>query len=102
MAKNLVAAGVADRLEIQLAYVIGHADPVSVMVDSFGTGKLPETRIVEIIKQIFDLRPAGIMKTLNLQSAGYVQTSAYGHFGRDEKRFTWEKLDRVDDIKALI
>ncbi|MCB9087740.1 MAG: methionine adenosyltransferase [Calditrichae bacterium] len=102
VAKNLVAAGVADRLEIQLAYVIGHADPVSVMVDSFGTGKLPETRIVEIIKQIFDLRPAGIMKTLNLQSAGYVQTSAYGHFGRDEKRFTWEKLDRVDDIKALI
>lgn len=102
VAKNLVAAGVADRLEIQVAYVIGHADPVSIMVDTFGTGKVADSRITEIIRKVFDLRPAGIMKSLNLQSAGYRSTAAYGHFGRDEDRFTWEKLDKVDDIKSMM
>jgi S-adenosylmethionine synthetase len=102
VAKNLVAAGVADRLEIQIAYVIGHADPVSVMVDSFGTAKIPECKITEIISQVFDLRPRGIIETLNLQSPGYRQTAAYGHFGRNEPRFTWERLDKVDAIRKLM
>ena len=102
VAKNLVAAGVADRLEIQVAYVIGHANPVSVMVDTFNTGKISENRITEIIKDVFDLRPKGIMETLELQKSGYRSTAAYGHFGRNEARFTWEKLDKVDAIKAMM
>lgn len=102
VAKNLVAAGVADRLEIQVAYVIGHANPVSVMVDTFGTEKITETRIVEIINKVFELRPRGIMEMLNLQSSGYRQTAAYGHFGRDESRFTWEKLDKHEVIRSMM
>ena len=102
VAKNLVAAGIADRLEIQVAYVIGHADPVSVMVDTFGTSNIAESRITEIIKEVFDLRPRGIMESLELQKPGYRSTAAYGHFGRDEARFTWEKLDKVDAVKAMM
>lgn len=102
VAKNLVAAGLADRLEIQIAYVIGHADPVSIMVETFGTGKMPEEKIVEIIRKVFDLRPRSIMRELKLQTPGYRETAAYGHFGRSETRFTWEKPDRVDDIKSLM
>ena len=100
VAKNLVAAGVADRLEIQVAYVIGRRDPVSIMVDTFGTGKLPESKIVAIIKDVFDMTPGGIITDLALQQARYRATAAYGHFGRDEDAFTWEKLDRVDAIRA--
>lgn len=102
VAKNLVAAGVADRLEIQIAYVIGHADPVSIMVDTIGTGKISERRITEIVKEVFDLRPRSIMRDLDLQTPGYRQTAAYGHFGRSEKKFTWEKLDRVSDIQSFL
>jgi S-adenosylmethionine synthetase len=102
VAKNLVAAGVADRLEIQIAYVIGHADPVSIMVDTFGTAKINEGKITEIVKDVFDLRPRTIMRDLNLQTPGYKLTAAYGHFGRSENKFTWEKLDRVNDIQSLM
>ncbi|HQV32138.1 MAG TPA: methionine adenosyltransferase [Calditrichia bacterium] len=102
VAKNLVAAGVADRLEIQLAYVIGHADPVSIMVDTFGTGKLPESRIVEIVRQVFDLTPQGIINSLDLRKPRFRKTAAYGHFGRNEDGFTWEKTDKVDSIRSLL
>lgn len=102
VAKNLVAAGVADRLEIQVAYVIGHAKPVSIMVESFGTAKLPESRISEIVREVFDLTPSGIINTLDLRKPRYRKTAAYGHFGRTEPEFTWERLDRVDDIKAMM
>ncbi|NIV71496.1 MAG: methionine adenosyltransferase [Calditrichae bacterium] len=102
VAKNLVSAGVADRLEIQLAYVIGHADPVSVMVETFGTGKIPEEKIVNVIRTVFDLRPGGIIKDLDLYNPRYRQTAAYGHFGRNEDSFTWEKLDRVDEITSML
>ena len=102
VAKNLVAAGVADRVEIQVAYVIGHADPVSVMVECFGTHKIAESRIVEIVENVFDLRPRGIMEALKLQSPGYRQTAAYGHFGRSESRFTWESVDKVDAIRKMM
>ena len=102
VAKNLVAAGVADRLEVQVAYVIGRPDPVSIMVETFGTGRIPESRIVEIIRQVFDLRPVGIMAMLDLQKPRYRKTAAYGHFGRNEPEFTWEKLDKVEAIQALL
>ncbi len=102
VAKNLVAAGVADRLEVQVAYVIGHARPVSIMVDTFGTGKISEDRIIEIIENVFDLTPRGIIERLNLLQPRYRKTAAYGHFGRDEESFTWERLDRVDQIRAMM
>lgn len=102
VAKNLVAAGVADKLEVQLAYVIGHTQPVSIMVDSFGTSNVSEEKIVQIIYKVFDLSPRGIINTLDLFKPRYKATAAYGHFGRDEKSFTWEKLDKVDEIRAYI
>ncbi len=102
VAKNLVAAGVADRLEVQVAYVIGRPDPVSIMVETFGTARIPEPRIVEIIRQVFDLRPAGIMAMLDLQKPRYRKTATYGHFGRLDPEFTWEQLDKVDAIKELL
>jgi S-adenosylmethionine synthetase len=102
VAKNLVAAGVADRLEIQIAYVIGHADPVSVMVDTFGTGKIDEKDIADIVGRVFELRPRSIMRDLKLQTTGYKKTAAYGHFGRSEDKFTWEKLNKINEIKALM
>jgi S-adenosylmethionine synthetase len=95
LAKNLVAAGIADRAEIQLAYAIGVADPVSVMVDTFGTGKVPEDVIEEILRDSFDLTPRGIIKTLDLRRPIYRKTAAYGHFGRNEPEFTWERTDRA-------
>lgn len=101
-AKNLVAAGVADRLEIQLAYAIGVAKPVSVCVDTFGTGKIDDERIVEIIEKVFDLRPAAIIEELDLRRPIYRQTAAYGHFGRTDVDLTWEHLDKVDQIKKLM
>ncbi len=102
VAKNLVAAGIADRCEIQLSYAIGVAQPTSVMVDTFGTGKLSDERIVEIIRDNFDLRPAGIIKMLDLRRPIYKQTAAYGHFGRDDLDLPWEKLDVVDKLKVYL
>ena len=102
VAKNLVAAGIADKLEIQVSYAIGVATPTSIMVDTFGTGKLSEDKIVEIIRKEFDLRPAGIIKTLDLRRPIYKQTAAYGHFGRTDVDLPWEKLDKVDDLKKYV
>ena len=98
-AKNLVAAGYADRLEIQLSYAIGVAHPTSIMVNTFGTGNVPEERIVEIIRKYFDLRPAGIIKMLDLRRPIYRQTAAYGHFGRLDIELPWEKLDKADVLR---
>jgi len=102
VAKNLVAAGVADKLEVELAYAIGVAKPVSVSVDTYGTGKLSDEKITGIIDQVFDLRPAAIISALDLKRPIYKQTAAYGHFGRTDIDLPWEKLDKVDAIKALI
>ena len=102
VAKNLVAAGLADKCEIQLSYAIGVANPTSIMVDTFGTGKLSNSRIVEIIRDNFDLRPAGIIRMLDLRRPIYKQTAAYGHFGRNDLDLPWEKLDKVDTLKAYL
>ena len=102
VAKNLVAAGIADKCEIQLSYAIGVAHPTSIMVDTFGTGRLSNEKIVEIIRENFDLRPAGIIKMLDLRRPIYKQTAAYGHFGRNDLDLPWEKLDRVDALKAYL
>ena len=102
VAKNLVAAGLADKCEIQLSYAIGVAYPTSIMVDTFGTGKLSEEKIVDIIRENFDLRPAGIIKMLDLRRPIYKQTSSYGHFGRNDLDLPWEKLDKVDDLKKYV
>ncbi len=99
IAKNLVAAGLAERAMVQVAYAIGVAEPVSVMVDTFGTGKVPHAKLQEMIRRHFDLTPAGIIKYLNLRRAIYKQTAAYGHFGRSEPEFTWERTDRVKDLR---
>lgn len=102
VAKNIVAAGLAEKCEIQLSYAIGVARPTSVRVDTFGTGKLPETRLVEIIRENFDLRPAGIIKMLDLRRPIYKQTAAYGHFGRTDLDLPWEKLDMADKLKSYL
>lgn len=102
VAKNIVAAGLADRCEIQLSYAIGVAQPMSIMVDTNGTGKLSDERIVEIIRENFDLRPAGIIKMLDLRRPIYKQTAAYGHFGRNDLNLPWEKLDKVEDLKKYL
>ncbi len=102
VAKNIVAAGLADKCEIQLSYAIGVAYPTSVRVDTFGTGKLEDTKLVEIIRENFDLRPAGIIKMLDLRRPIYKQTAAYGHFGRNDLDLPWEKLDRVDTLKKYL
>ena len=99
IAKNIVAAGLAERVQVQVAYAIGVADPVSVMVDSFGTGKVPNTRLQEMIRRHFDLTPAGIIKYLALRRPIFKKTAAYGHFGRNEPEFTWERTDRVKDLR---
>lgn len=99
VAKNVVAAGLADRCEIQLAYAIGVAHPVSVLVETFGTGKIPEEQIVELVKNNFDLRPAGIIKSLNLRRPIYRQTAAYGHFGRTDLDLPWEKTDKAEALR---
>ncbi len=100
VAKNLVAAGYADKIEIQLSYAIGVAQPTSIMVDTFGTGKVSNAKIVEVIRQNFDLRPAGIIQMLDLRRPIYKQTAAYGHFGRTDVDLPWERLDKVDALKA--
>jgi S-adenosylmethionine synthetase len=102
VAKNLVASGACDRATIQVAYAIGVVQPVSIMVDTHGTGKVDEEKIEECIKELFDLSPAGIIKSLDLLRPIYKKTAAYGHFGRTEDSFTWEKTDRVEDIKKYL
>ena len=102
VAKNIVAAGLADKCEIQLSYAIGVARPTSIMVDTFGTGKLSDEKLVEIIRENFDLRPAGIIRMLDLRRPIYKQTAAYGHFGRTDLDLPWEKLDKVDVLKAYL
>ncbi len=100
VAKNIVAAGLADKCEMQLSYAIGVARPTSIMIDTFGTGKLSDDRLVEIVREQFDLRPAGIIKMLDLRRPIYKQTAAYGHFGRTDLDLPWERLDKVEALKA--
>ena len=102
VAKNIVAAGLADKCEIQLSYAIGVAHPTSIMVDTFGTGKLSDSRLVEIIRENFDLRPAGIIKMLDLRRPIYKQTAAYGHFGRNDLDLPWEKLDKAETLMSYL
>ena len=102
VAKNIVAAGLADKCEIQLSYAIGVAQPTSIMVDTFGTGKVSDNKLVDIIRENFDLRPAGIIKMLDLRRPIYKQTAAYGHFGRNDLSLPWEQLDKVELLKAYL
>ena len=102
MAKNIVAAGLADKCEIQLSYAIGVAHPTSIMVDTYGTGKVSDERLVEIIRENFDLRPAGIIKMLDLRRPIYKQTAAYGHFGRNDLDLPWERLDKAELLKSYL
>ncbi|MET0849494.1 MAG: methionine adenosyltransferase [Candidatus Rokuibacteriota bacterium] len=99
VAKNIVAAGLADRAQVQVAYAIGVADPVSIMVETFGTGKVPAARLEQLVRRHFDFTPAGIIKYLNLRRPIYKKTAAYGHFGRSEPEFSWERTDRVKDLR---
>jgi S-adenosylmethionine synthetase len=99
VAKNIVGAGLADRCQVQVAYAIGVAEPVSIMVDTFGTGKVPTSKLEQMIRSHFDFTPAGIIKYLNLRRPIYRKTAAYGHFGRTEPEFTWERTDRVKDLR---
>ena len=100
IAKNCVAAGLADRAQVQLAYAIGLADPVSVLVDTFGTGRVDDSKISELIRSHFALTPKGIIESLNLRRPIYKQTAAFGHFGRTEQDFTWEWTDKAEALKA--
>ena len=102
VAKNIVAAGLAEKCEVQLSYAIGVAQPTSVWVDTFGTGKLSDEALVKIIRENFDLRPAGIIKMLDLRRPIYKQTAAYGHFGRNDLALPWEKLDKVETLKSYL
>ena len=102
VAKNIVAAGLADKCEIQLSYAIGVAQPTSVMIDTFGTGKISDEKLVEVVRENFDLRPAGIIKMLDLRRPIYKQTAAYGHFGRTDVELPWEKLDKVEILKKYL
>ena len=102
VAKNIVAAGIAEKCEIQLSYAIGVAQPTSIMVDTFGTGKIHDDKLVDIIRENFDLRPAGIIKMLDLRRPIYKQTAAYGHFGRTDLDLSWERLDKVDVLKKYL
>jgi S-adenosylmethionine synthetase len=102
IAKNIVAAELAERCEVQVAYAIGVADPVSVLVDTFGTGAVPDARIAQLVRELFDLKPAAIIATLGLKKPIYRRTASYGHFGRvpEGPYFTWERTDRVDDLRS--
>ncbi len=99
VAKNIVAAGLADKCEVQLAYAIGIAEPVSVMVNAFGTGKIPSNEIARVVREEFDMRPRSIIETLDLLRPIYLKTASYGHFGRELPEFTWERTDRVEALK---
>ncbi|PCJ36399.1 MAG: methionine adenosyltransferase, partial [Moraxellaceae bacterium] len=100
VAKNIVAAGLADRCEIQISYAIGVAQPTSISVNTFGTGKISDDNIVALVREHFDLRPRGLVEMLDLKRPIYRATAAYGHFGREEKDFTWEATDKADELKA--
>ena len=102
IAKNIVAAGLADRCEIQLSYAIGVARPTSINVDTFGTGKVSDSKLVEIIRENFDLRPAGIIRMLDLRRPIYKQTAAYGHFGRTDIDLSWERTDKAEELKKYL
>jgi S-adenosylmethionine synthetase len=102
VAKNIVAAGIAEKCEIQLSYAIGVAQPTSIMIDTFGTGKIEDEKLIEIVRENFDLRPAGIIKMLDLRRPIYKQTAAYGHFGRNDLDLPWEKLDKVDILRKYL
>ena len=102
VAKNIVAAGLAERAEVQFAYAIGVARPVSVMVDTFGTGKVEDEKIAEAVCKVFDLRPAAIIKALDLRKPQYKQLAAYGHMGREELGVAWEKTDRTNELKKAL
>ena len=102
VAKHIVAAGLADRCELQVAYAIGIARPVSLMVNTFGTGVVPETRLESLVRDTFDLRPKAIIRELDLLRPIYKQTAAYGHFGREESDFTWEATDKVEQLQAAV
>ncbi len=102
VAKNIVAAGLADRCEVQLAYAIGVAHPVSIMVDTFGTGKVDDAKLAHAVEKVFDLRPAAIIKALGLRRPIYRPLAAYGHMGREELGVAWEKTDRVEALKAAV
>ncbi|MDO5107584.1 MAG: methionine adenosyltransferase domain-containing protein, partial [Coriobacteriaceae bacterium] len=102
VAKNVVAAGLAHRCEIELSYAIGVARPLSVMVDTFGTGSVDDSIIEHAVKEVFDLRPAAIIRDLGLRRPIFEKTAAYGHFGRTDPDFTWERCDRVDELRAAV
>lgn len=102
VAKNLVAAGLAEKCEVQLAYAIGVAHPVSVMVDTFGTGSIPDDQLAKAVQEVFDLRPAAIIRELGLRRPIYRQLAAYGHMGREDLNVPWEKCDKVEKLKAAV
>lgn len=102
VAKNIVAAGLADRCEIQVSYAIGVADPTSISIETFGTGKIPDSKIIELIREHFDLRPRGLIQMLNLQQPIYLPTATYGHFGREEPTFTWERTDKAELLRKAV
>ena len=102
VAKNIVAAGLASKCEIQISYAIGIAEPTSINIETFGTGKLPEAKIEKLVRENFDLRPKGLIEMLDLKRPIYQKTAAYGHFGREEAMFSWEKTDKVDHLQAAL
>ena len=102
VAKNIVAAGLASKCEIQISYAIGIAEPTSISIETFGTGKLAESRIETLVRENFDLRPKGLIELLDLKRPIYQQTAAYGHFGREDAMFSWEKTDKADDLQAAL
>jgi S-adenosylmethionine synthetase len=100
VAKNIVAAGLADKAQVQVAYAIGVPEPVSIMVETYGTGKIPERKLEEVVRRQFDFRPRAIIEYLDLRRPVYRKTAAYGHFGRTEPGFTWEQTNRVKDLRS--
>jgi S-adenosylmethionine synthetase len=102
IAKNIVAAGLADECEIQIAYAIGEKEPVSVMVETLGTGKVSDDALTKVVRDLFDLTPKGIIERLQLRRGIYRKTAAYGHFGREDGNFTWERTDYVDQLKSKV
>jgi len=102
VAKNIVAAGLADRCELQISYAIGVAEPTSISLDTFGTGKLPDATIIQLVREHFDLRPRGLIAMLDLKRPIYRATAAYGHFGRTESEFTWERTDKAEALAAAL
>jgi S-adenosylmethionine synthetase len=101
VAKNIVAAGLAERCEIQVSYAIGVAEPTSISIETFGTGKIDEAKLVKLVREVFDLRPRGLIRMLDLLRPGYKATAAYGHFGREDEGFSWEKTDKAAELKDL-